>query len=162
MKVSDLMTTEVVKVKETDPIARVRRILGGKDFHALPVVDDWDYLAGIVTCADFVDIQGDEARHPVKEVMQRRVYTVPETVDVVLVARFMAKYHVRHLVIVRDGKVHGILSSFDMLRALTERDVPSGSGKRKGKQEDPRTELERIGLKFVDTLSSSDGGEPCH
>ena len=26
MKVSDLMTTEVVKVKETDPIARVRRI----------------------------------------------------------------------------------------------------------------------------------------
>jgi len=159
MKVSDLMTTEVVKVKETDPIARVRRILGGKDFHALPVVDDWDYLAGIVTCADFVDIQGDEARHPVKEVMQRRVYTVPETVDVVLVARFMAKYHVRHLVIVRDGKVHGILSSFDMLRALTERDVPS---KRKAKQEDPRTELERLGLKFVDTLSNSDDAEPCH
>ena len=82
--------------------------------------------------------------------------------DVVLVARFMAKYHVRHLVVVRDGKVHGIISSFDMLRALTERDVPAGKGKRRAAPEDPRAELERHGLKFVDTLSSSDDGEPCH
>jgi CBS domain-containing protein len=158
MKVSDLMTTEVIKVKESDPIARVRRLLGGQEFHALPVVDEWDYLCGIVTCADFVEIQGEEARHAVKEVMQRRVYTVPETVDVVLVARFMAKYHVRHLVIVRDGKVHGILSSFDMLRALSERDPAPKKGK---PRRDPREELEQHGLKFVDSLASSDD-EPCH
>ncbi|MBL4845027.1 MAG: CBS domain-containing protein [Planctomycetes bacterium] len=153
MKVSDLMTTTVTKVKEADPIARVRRILGRQQFHALPVVDEWGYLSGIVTSADFVKIQGEEARHQVKEVMQRRVYTVRETADVVLAARFMAKYHVRHLVIARGGKVHGILSSFDMLRALTERDVPP---KEREELEDPRAELERHGLKFVDSLASSD------
>lgn len=157
-KVSDLMTTKVVTVKDTDPIARVRRLLGDQQFHAVPVVDDWDYLCGIVTCADFVDVQGEEARHPVREVMQWRVYTVPETVDVVLVARFMAKYHVRHLVIVRDGKVHGILSSFDLLRALAEQDPKEGRRPRK----DPRAELEEHGLKFVDTLADSDAGGRCH
>lgn len=150
MKVRDLMTTEVVKVKEEDPIARARRLLGDQEFHALPVVDPWDYLTGIVTCADFVDIDGDQAREPVKQVMQRRVYTVPETVDVTLVARFMAKYHVRHLVVVRQGRVHGILSSFDLLRVLAE------SGDAKAPREDPRVELERLGLKFLDSLSDSD------
>jgi CBS domain-containing protein len=156
MQVSDLMTTEVVKVRESDPIARVRRLLGGQDFHALPVVDEWDYLCGIVTCADFVEIDGEAARRPVKTVMQRRVFTVPETVNVVLVARFMAKYHVRHLVVVRDGKVHGILSTFDMLRALGERDVPQ---KKRREKLDPRVELERLGLKFVDSVDDAD---PCH
>jgi CBS domain-containing protein len=158
VKVSDIMTAKVTQVREDDPIARVRRLLGGHQFHALPVVDEWDYLCGIVTCADFVEIQGEEAGRPVKDVMQRRVYTVPETVDVVLVARFMAKYHVRHLVIVRDGKVHAILSSFDMLKALTAREDPP-----KGREvhEDLRAELERDGLKFVDTLGGKDS-EPCH
>ena len=155
MIVSDLMTTDVVQVKEDDPISRARRLLGDGDFHALPVVDEWDYLKGIVTCADFVDIQGEETRRPVKGVMQRRVYTVPETVDVVLVARFMAKYHVRHVVIVRDGKVHGILSAFDMLRVLAEREPTRAHPAAKANR-DPREELEQLGLKFVDTLGSSD------
>mgnify|MGYP001253506289 CR=1 FL=1 len=161
MKVSDLMTTSVVKVQETDPVARVRRLLGGQAFHALPVVDDWDYLVGIVTCADFVDIQGDETRHPVKEVMQRRVYTIPENVDVVLVARFMAKYHVRHLVIQRFGKVKAILSSFDLLRALAEPEELPDSDKHEDTPEDPRAELERLGLRFVDTLGNPDERESC-
>jgi CBS domain-containing protein len=121
--VGDLMTTEVVQVRETDPIARARRLLRSQAFHALPVVDDWGYLTGIVTSSDFVGVQGQEARRPVKDVMRRRVFTVPETVDGVLVARFMAKRHVRHLVVVRDGKVHGMLSSADLMRALGQRDL---------------------------------------
>lgn len=159
MRVSDLMTTEVIKVKDGDPISRVRRLLGEKHFHALPVVDEWDYLCGIVTCADFVEIQGEAARQPVKMIMQRRVFTVPETVDVVRVARFMAKQHVRHLVIVREGKVHGILSSFDMLRALTEPERPNGHVG-EADEEDPRVALERLGLKLLDTRGSDSGS--CH
>lgn len=156
MNVKELMTTEVVKVQASDPVARVRRLLGEHAFHALPVVDEWGYLVGIVTCADFVNVQGEEMRRPVGEFMQRRVYTVPETVDVVLVARFMAKQRVRHLVIVRQGKVHGIISTFDMLRAIADRIVD-----KRDRAPDPEVELERLGLKLVDTMSSSDSG-PCH
>ena len=155
MKVSDLMTTDVVTVKDTDPIAHARRLLGDQQFHAVPVVDPWGYLCGIVTCADFVEVQGDETRHPVRDVMQRRVYTLPATVDAVLVARFMAKYHVRHLVVVRDGKVHGILSTFDLLRALAEQGTHGLGGE---PRRDPRAELEEHGLKFLDVHPDADAG----
>ena len=153
MKVGEVMTTKVVQVSEDDSVSRVRRILGEQRFHALPVVDAWGYLTGIITSSDFIGIQGDEARLPVKSVMQRRVFTIPETVELRLVARFMGEHRVRHLVIVRGGMVHGIISTFDLLSAMA---VETTSSERSAKSQDPRAVLEQHGLRFVDSLSGSD------
>jgi len=149
MKVRDLMTTEVVLVKESDSIARVRRLLGERRFHALPVVDEWGYLKGIVTSTDFVEILDEHARVPVEKVMQRRVYTLPDILEAEIVARFMGKHRIRHVVVVRGGKVHGILSSFDLLRALAE------CGLKRGSESPVEEDMETLGVKL---LESAPGG----
>ena len=150
MKVKDLMTTALTTVKDSDPIARVRRLLGDQSFHAVPVVNHWGDLCGIVTCADFVQVLPEESRRPVRDFMQAPVYTIPETVEVPLVARFMYMYRVRHLVITNDNKPHGIVSTFDLIKAMAE---SRSVGPDDAPAPDLRTELERRGLNLIDTTA---------
>ena len=150
MKVRDLMTTEVVLVQESDSIARVRRLLGEGRFHALPAVDEWGYLKGIVTSTDFVEILGEDARVPVRQVMQRRVYTLPDVLEAEIVARFMGKHRIRHVVVLRGGKVHGILSSFDLLRALAE------CGLKPSDQSPVEEDMESWGVKLLQSAPAGD------
>jgi len=154
MKVKDLMTTALTTVKDSDPIARVRRILGDQSFHAVPVVNHWGDLCGIVTCADFVGVSPEESRRAVRDFMQAPVYTIPETVAVALVARFMCTYRVRHLVVTNENKPHGIVSTFDLIKAMAEK-MSVSSEDRTGA--DPHRELELQGLILMDTTGGSSG-----
>jgi CBS domain-containing protein len=53
MKVSDIMTKDVVACKPSDPIEGVVKLMSGKDISGVPVVDG-DKLVGIVTEADIM------------------------------------------------------------------------------------------------------------
>tara|TARA_B100000965_G_C19582490_1_gene754236 strand:+ start:1649 stop:2110 length:462 start_codon:yes stop_codon:yes gene_type:complete len=148
MKVKALMTTALTTVKDSDPIARVRRLLGDGSFHAVPVMNHWGDLCGIITCADFVGVSPEESRRAVREFMQTPVYTIPENVDVTLVAHFMSTYRIRHLVVARDRRALGIVSTFDLIHVLAESRRNSSTSSRHQVQ-DPRTELEQHGLSQV-------------
>ncbi|HEY3421802.1 MAG TPA: CBS domain-containing protein, partial [Methanocellaceae archaeon] len=53
MKVSDIMTKDVVACKPSDPIESVVKLMSEKDISGVPVVDG-DKLVGIVTEADIM------------------------------------------------------------------------------------------------------------
>ncbi len=53
MKVGDIMTKEVLVVREDDPLLDVARTISEKGFHAIPVVDETGRLAGIITESNF-------------------------------------------------------------------------------------------------------------
>ena len=55
MKVSDIMTKDVVACKPSDPIESVVKLMSEKDISGVPVVDG-DKLVGIVTEADIMRI----------------------------------------------------------------------------------------------------------
>lgn len=50
----EIMTTPVVKVRETEPVSIAVDLLLENMFHALPVVDDQDNLIGMVTTFDLI------------------------------------------------------------------------------------------------------------
>ena len=53
MKIKEIMTKEVMSVKEEAPISEIAEIMSKNKIHALPVVDDENKVLGIITETDF-------------------------------------------------------------------------------------------------------------
>jgi len=53
MKINEIMTKDVICVKEDTPILEIAEIVSGKKIHGVPVVDENDKVVGIITETDF-------------------------------------------------------------------------------------------------------------
>ena len=87
-------------------------------------VCDGDQLVGIFTERDVLRLANDGAALGellVREVMTPRPVTVDPDDDVVAAAQLMGERRVRHLPVVQDGKVLGMLGIRDVLGTLVER-----------------------------------------
>src|SRR5690606_1649568 len=62
MLIRDLMTPEVVTVRENTPLKEAARLMAGRGISGLPVVDAENRLVGIVTEADFVERTSHQER----------------------------------------------------------------------------------------------------
>jgi CBS domain-containing protein len=87
---------------------------------ALLVTDGSGRLAGIFTERDLmvrIVVAGREAaRTPVSEVMTRQIYFCAPDQRIGEVARELQNRHVRHLPVVENGRIVGLLSLRDLLR----------------------------------------------
>lgn len=143
MKVADVMTRAVVTIDKAAPVGRAIRLILQHRISGLPVVDADGRLEGIVTEGDFLHRAetGTQRRRPrwlefllgpgrlaqeyvhthgrfVGDVMTRRVVTVSEDTPLDDVVRLMEKHRVKRFPVVEDGKLVGIVSRANLLRAL--------------------------------------------
>jgi CBS domain-containing protein len=141
MQVQDLMTRDVITVRPEMPIPDAARLMVAHGVSGVPVVDDHERLVGVLTEADlmvrerprprtswwralFVD--PDElardyrkaAGLTVGEVMTRAVVTVTPDSTVAAAAELMHQARVRRLPVVQDGRLVGILSRADVVKAV--------------------------------------------
>jgi len=117
---------EVVVVEAATSVARAARIMADHEVGAVPVLDG-GRVAGIFTERDIlsrvVAVGIDPLHTPVSGVMSTNlvVADIAESHDVCL--RRMQQSHVRHLLVLRDGGLAGILSMRDLLALeIDERD----------------------------------------
>jgi CBS domain-containing protein len=121
-RIADVMSLRVVSVRpdETVQVAIARMLeetVGGI------VVCERDRLVGIFTERDVLRLAGEgsafgEAR--VGDVMTRDVVTVGPDDQVVEAARLMGERRIRHLPVVQDGNVLGLVGIREALRSLVE------------------------------------------
>jgi len=155
MRVGDVMTRQVITIEKDAPVQRAIRLLLQNRISGLPVVDADGRLKGIVTEGDFLHRAetGTARRRPrwveflvgpgklaseyvhthsrfVADVMTVDVHTVSEETSLDEVVRLMEKYHVKRFPVVKDGKVVGIISRANLLRALASvaAEVPATTG----------------------------------
>lgn len=114
--VQDLMSTDLVTVHASDSVGRARDLLAAIRIHALPVIED-GRIVGILTTSDLADNWPDE--HRVSKVMTAAPYRISGQATIEAAAQEMLDRQVHHLVIDEPGGSVGILSSFDLLKALT-------------------------------------------
>jgi len=144
MRARDLMTAEVVTVTPNTPVPEIARTMTERRISALPVVDNGGRVVGIVTEGDlmrraesgterqpgwlaslFADPQSLAARyakshgHKAKDVMTSQVVSVGEDAEAAAIADLMDRNDVKRVLVVREGKLAGIVSRADLLRALT-------------------------------------------
>ncbi len=123
MKVSTILTTKrqlVVTIPPDQTVATAVKLLQEYDIGALLVVDANEKLVGILSERDVV-------RHlpnydqilpvPVHTLMTTAVITAVPQDDLMSVAHTMTEKHIRHLPVVERGKLVGIISIGDVLKA---------------------------------------------
>ena len=121
MQVKDLIRTPVITCSTKTNVGEARDIMTIKKFSALPVVElheDQITLKGIISYHDLVGVYNDEIN--VQQVMTSNATVVSSDTDVKEAAKIMMEQKIHHLVVVDEGDVKGIISSFDYVRIVAE------------------------------------------
>ena len=148
MRAMDVMTTNVITVGPDTSVQEVAKILSERNISGVPVVDAENRLVGIVSEGDLLHrvetgterraqrrrrswwldtIGSDEelARDYVKshgrtakDVMTREVVTASDTTELAEIANLLETKRIKRVPVVRDGKLVGIVSRANLVRAL--------------------------------------------
>jgi CBS domain-containing protein len=143
LRARDLMTPDVVTVPPETPVLAVARLLAERGFSAVPVTDADGKLLGIVTEADlirrlageedrpagwFANLFADQGRQADRyarthgltagEVMSQEVFSAGPDDTAARIAHVMEEKGVRRVPVVEEGRLRGIVSRADLLRAL--------------------------------------------
>lgn len=143
MLAREVMTANPVVVSATMPVEECARLLLEKRISAVPVVDAAGGVIGIVSEGDLIRRReaGTERRyswwlelvsdpqtmardfvksggHKVSDVMTRQVVSVTEDTPLATVAGILEKHRIKRVPVVREGKLVGIVSRADLVRAL--------------------------------------------
>src|SRR5947209_7685270 len=147
MRAMDVMTTNVITVSPDTSVQEVAKILSERGISGVPVVDAQNRLVGIVSEGDllhrvemgtdrktgrrrswWLDTVGSDeelARAYVKshgrtarDVMTREVTSVSETAELAEIANLLETKRIKRVPVVRDGKLVGIVSRANLVRAL--------------------------------------------
>lgn len=143
MQARDVMSSKLVVVPPETPVVAVAELMAGRGISGVPVVDAEGRPLGIVTEGDMIRRLADEPPGPLgwflglfrnsepmvrryakahgktaRDVMSANLVSVPETASVEEVARLMEQHHVRRVPVVQDGRLVGIVSRADLLRAI--------------------------------------------
>jgi predicted transcriptional regulator len=112
-----LLDGRTFAVDATTPIADVRRIFLEERVPAIVVLSSRDRLYGIITRTDVL-AANENAR--AFDVMSGFVVSLPETATVKNAASLIAFEGVGQVVVTdREGRVTGVVSAVDLLRAIT-------------------------------------------
>lgn len=143
-KVRNVMSTDVVTVREGTPFKDVVRALSRRDVSAVPVVDGDRHVVGVVSEADLLIKQGTQevelsrslanwwrgrrnmrraAAVRAVDLMSTPVVTVTDDATVACAARLMTQHNVKRLPVVdADGRLTGIVSRKDVLTVFLRQD----------------------------------------
>ena len=116
MQVRDIMHTDVKTTEPTDTFDNVATVLRENGISSVVVVEDGK-LAGIVTERDLVNLVadgGDPRTTKVADRMSKDLDTVDPKTDIAEAAGHMARLKIRHLPVLQDGELAGIISIRDL------------------------------------------------
>ncbi|WP_240791159.1 CBS domain-containing protein [Roseomonas sp. AR75] len=151
LRARDLMTSDVITVPPETPVMAMARVLADRGISAVPVVDAEGKVLGIVTEADLIRRLAGEADKPTgwfaslfgnqerdaeryarthgvtaRDVMTSEVVAVDPDTLASQIAHMMEDRGIRRVVVTQDGRLKGIVSRADLLRALVT--APSDGG----------------------------------
>lgn len=118
MKIADIMRTDVFTMEASQTFAHAATVLRAQGISSVIVVESGS-IAGIVTERDVVSLVaegGDPTTTAVGTRMTRDLGTVDPDTDVVEAAALMAGRGIRHLPVLRGGKLVGMVSIRDVAR----------------------------------------------
>jgi CBS domain-containing protein len=157
MRAIDVMTGNVITVTPETSIRELAKLLSDHGISGVPVVDEANSLVGIVSEGDLLHRTetGTERRvqprrvrwldglmsdsnvardylkshgRQVRDVMTRDVISVQETTELAEIADLLETKQIRRVPVVRDGKIVGIVSRANLVRALAMAPAETASG----------------------------------
>jgi CBS domain-containing protein len=146
MKARNIMTTDVASVGPDTPTRAVAALLAARGISAVPVLNPAGEPIGMVSEGDLITrndsdrrarrdwwltllAEGEELnpeflatlREPnqmAREVMSSPVTSIDENAELPQIAKLLISHNIKRVPVVRDGRVVGIVSRADLVRAL--------------------------------------------
>ncbi len=143
MQAKDLMTTNLVVVPPDMPVTALAELLAARGISAVPVVDTEGAPLGIVTEGDLIRRLADQPPGPftwflqhfrdakplaqrftkahgamARDVMSTKLVSVTEDEPAERIAHLMEAHSIRRVLVVQGGRLLGIVSRADLLRAI--------------------------------------------
>jgi CBS domain-containing protein len=122
MRVADVMSRAMVADSANDALSHAADLMWSKQTGSLLVMED-GALLGIITERDVMKAVArgvDLDQTPVSAVMTTSVLTVTPETELTEAARHMADRWIRHLPVVVDGEVAGMVSQRDLCRVFAD------------------------------------------
>ena len=123
MRVEDLMSTAVVTVRDSEPLASADLEMKLGSFRHIPVVDDKENLVGLLSARDLLGAlgRGKNKKKKVGECMSRKVVSVTPEVPVPVAIDLLLENQFGCLPVVgNDGRLMGIVTETDFLQAARQ------------------------------------------
>jgi CBS domain-containing protein len=127
MNVAEILRAKgagVITIVQTETIETAAKVLKDKKFGSLAVRDRSGKLAGIITERDIIRGIADRGvaslSYKVEDMMTREVKTCKTTDSLKDVMRLMALRRVRHVPVVENGELLGMISSTDVVKYRLE------------------------------------------
>lgn len=130
MRVGELMRTEVTTVDVDAPVMRAVVMMAEGHVSALPVTDGLGRMVGVLSASDVLAAEaeaGDEVSRStlldstaVRALMTPTALTVDANEEVREAARQMLYADVHRLFVAQDGRVTGVISTTDIVRAVAQ------------------------------------------
>ncbi|AKT30608.1 CBS domain-containing protein [Pseudomonas syringae pv. actinidiae] len=119
LKLKDLHNQHVHTIGPNQMVLDALRLMADKNIGALPVVENGT-VVGVVSERDYarkVVLEGrSSVGTPVSEIMSSKVITVNSQQTVETCMGIMTDSHLRHLPVVEDGQLLGLLSIGDLVK----------------------------------------------
>jgi CBS domain-containing protein len=142
----DIMTRKVITAQADDSVAKIARLLSDHAISALPICDRQGTVLGMLSEGDLIRPFGKEnaskrawwlnllakgtdlapsfleclkvENHPARDLMVTPVIVASPDTSVPELADLFGRYHIKRLPILSDGKLVGIVSRADVVRAI--------------------------------------------
>jgi CBS domain-containing protein len=123
----DIMTEGVITVRPTCTIQEAIELLLAERISGLPVIDDRGRLVGIVTEFALLAVAYDESimQDAVSQHMTTDLLTIEASDPIRKVADLCVVHRVRRVPVTEGGKLVGLISRCDVLRAIYEAKRPT-------------------------------------
>lgn len=141
--VKDIMTTDLISVKENTTIRDVIKIFANNDISGVPVLDQDNILVGVLSINDVINNESSQAYfiipfkrdfelellensnfldHPVSTIMSKELYTIEPGDTIAQMAKIMYDKRIHRLIVTEYDKLIGVVTTFDVLKLLATSD----------------------------------------
>jgi len=135
MRVADIMQTAVKTIPRDSTVAEAIALMAELHVSGLPVVDDAERVVGVISTSDILQAEAEWAgpnrndlidNTPVSELMTPRPLMISPGATVREVAQQMLYGEVHRLFVEEAGRMVGVVSQTDLVRALATRGARVG------------------------------------
>ncbi len=132
----DLMQRDLVVVQADTPILDVHRLFVEEEIHGAPVVDDNQRVRGVISTLDLLRVVRDEVEVnddlqdrvqnlTASDAMTKEIVSLTSEATIEQVAATMLMHRVHRVLVIEDGALVGVISSFDLLRVVAKQKQPA-------------------------------------
>lgn len=141
--VKDIMSTELITVKENTQIRDLIKIFVNNDISGIPILDYDGFLTGVVSATDVLKQESSHTFYntlmaknyelelledakffdqPVSSIMTEDLFTIEPDATVAQMAKIMYENKIHRLLVTEYDKLIGVVTTFDLLKLLATSD----------------------------------------